>query len=463
MRLRTFLGILFAFFVVIAVAYLSTLNFDLLRERFAVSEIRTVPVYGVFVVTFLLGFLPAVSVLLTQTLKQELAQRRQRKLSREDKSRQGSFRRAVDFQTDGQLGKAATELEGCLVERPEEFSALLRYGEVLRRSGRLDEALEVHRRASVLYPRSVAVLYQLIEDYEVRDEGEVAGQIRDRILRDFPGLGLAEMRRRRDQSLLDRDWRESVRLQEKIDGLLSESGGGPSHAEDGPLRLGLAYEKAVGAFEADQLEEARRGLEQVLAADPRFIPALILRGEIEVVDNDAATAVELWRQAFEKTASPIFLLRIEDHFIEREEPLEAIENLHRVITATETDLVPRFFLGRLYYRLEMLDEAMRVLAPLKERVESSPTLHYLLARIHQRRGEMGQAVDAYQSCVQQAGLAAAEFPCSVCGACHSEWTDRCDHCGTWSSLELRFDAHFESAEDPGLDRLPRRAVYDPEP
>ena len=462
MRLRTFLGILFALFVVIAVAYLSSLNLDLLRGRFAVSESRTLPIYGVLVVVFLLGFLPAVSVLLTQTLKQELAQRRQRKQSREDKSRQGSYRRAIDFRKDGQYGKAAVELEGCLSERPEEFSSLLHYGEVLRRDGRADEALEVHRRASVLYPRSVAVLYELIADYEARGEGEVAEQIRDRILREFPGLGLAELRRRRDRALADRDWRGSARLQEKIDTLLAESGERSTVEESDPLRLGLAYERAVADFEADRCDEARRGLDRVLEADPEFIPALVLRGEIELLENDAGAAVERWRQAFEKTGNTIFLLRIEDHFIEREQPLEAIETLHRVIAATKSDLVPRFFLGRLYYRLEMLDEAMRVLAPLVERVESSPTLYYLLARIHQRRGEMGQAVDAYQACVQQAGLAAVGFLCRDCGASYAEWTDRCDRCGSWSSIELRFDARFESAEEPGLDRLPRRAVYDRE-
>ncbi len=123
--------------------------------------------------------------------------------------------------------------------------------------------------------------------------------------------------------------------------------------------------------------------------------------------------------------------------------------------------MPRFFLGRLYYRLEMLDEALRVLAPLTERVDRSPTLCYLLARIHQRRGEMGQAVDRYQECVQQAGLGAADFLCADCGARSGEWLDRCEECGAWGSIDLRFDARFAAAEDPLADALPRRAVYPP--
>lgn len=466
MKLRTFLGILLALFVVIAVAYLSTLNPDLLSQRFAVSENLSLPVHSVFIIVFLLGFLPAVSVLVVRTLRQELAQRRQRKLDREQKSTRGSFRRAVDLETDGQYARAAAELESCLVDQPEDFSALLAYGEVLRRSGRVEEALEVHRRASVLYPRSVAVLYQLADDYEARGETEVGDQIRDRILRDFPGLGLAELRRRRDLSLLARDWRESTRLQEKIDGLLAAGGVSisPETAaddEDRRLHLGLTYQRAVDAIEADQYDEALRLLDEVLTADPVFIPGLMLRGEIDRIQERPDAAVECWRTAFEETGKALFLLRIEDHFIEREEPLEAIENLHRVIAAGGSDLVPRFFLGRLYYRLEMLDEALRVLSPLTERVEQSPTLFYLLARIHKRRGEMGQAVECYQACVQQAGLGAADFLCSACKARSAEWTDRCEECGAWGSIELRFDARFAAAaaEDSVGDALPRRAVY----
>ena len=465
MKLRTFLGILLALFVVIAVAYLSTLNPDLLSQRFAVSENLSLPVYSVFIIVFLLGFLPAVGVLVIRTLRQELAQRRQRKLDREQKSTRGSFRRAVDLETDGQYTRAAAELESCLVERPEDFSALLAYGEVLRRSGRVEEALEVHRRASVLYPRSVAVLYQLADDYEARGETEVGGQIRDRILRDFPGLGLAELRRRRDLSLLARDWRESTRLQEKIDGLLA-AGGVPVSPETVPdedrlLHLGLTYQRAADAVEADQYDEALRLLDEVLTADPEFIPGLMLRGEIDLIQERPDAAVESWRKAFEGTGKALFLLRIEDHFIEREEPLEAIENLHRVIADGDSDLVPRFFLGRLYYRLEMLDEALRVLSPLIERVEQSPTLFYLLARIHKRRGEMGQAVECYQACVRQAGLGAADFFCAACKARSAEWTDRCEECGAWGSIELRFDARFAAAAaaDPVGDALPRRAVY----
>ncbi len=460
MRLRTFLGILAALVVVVAVAYLSNQNTALLAERFSLSETASIPVYAALLAAFLLGFLPAVSVLLTKTLQQELAQRRKRKIDREAKSRAGSFRRAVDFEADGLWAKAAAELESCLADRPEDFSTLLRYGEVLRRQGRFDEAVEVHRRASVLYPRSVAVLYQLAADYEARGEGEVAAQIHDRILRDFPGQGLKTLRDRRDTELAGGNWRGAARLHEKIESLGSEGDRADGHPEEDGVRLGLAYQRAVDCLEGDQLAEARRRLEEVLAIEPRFVPGLILRGEISLAAGNDQEAVTAWRKGFETTGSPVFLLRIEDHFIDREKPLEAIETLHRLIADSDNDTLPKFSLGRLYYRLEMHDEALRVLEPMRERLEASPTYHYLLARIHQRRGEAGRAVESYQACVQHAGVAATEFRCRLCDTRYEEWLDRCDVCGSWNAVELDFEEQTLSAEELGLQQAAVRAVYE---
>ncbi len=449
MRVRTFLGILLALVAVVAVSYLSNQNSELLTARFRLTQSTTVPVYAAVLAVFLLGFLPAVSVLLTQTLKRELARRRERKLDREARSLRSSFRRAVDLRADGQWGRAAAELEGFLAGKPEDFSTLLLYGEVLRRQGRTDQALEVHRRASVLYPQSVAVLYQMAEDYEAAGEVEVAREIQDRILRDFPGQGLQVLRRRRNAALGRRDWREAALQQERIEAMLAESGESVEMEKRGGVRRGLTYQKGVDLLEGERVEEARKIFSEILAEDREFIPAAIMLGEAALLEGDGAAALDCWRKGFEDTGSPVFLQRIEDHFIEQEQPLEGIETLHALIASAENDLLPRFYLGRLYHRLEMHDEAFKVLAGLQEEVESSPGFRLLLARIHQRRGEMGKAVQALLACARDAGITANEYICQICRDKYSEWQDRCDACGTWNSIELAFSEARPGGEGPG--------------
>ncbi len=439
MRLRTLFGLIAALIVVVSVAYLYNQNVEPLNARFQLTAQTSVPVYGALLAVFLLGFVPAVTVLVTQTLKRDLAKRRERRRNREVKSLRGTFRRAIDFQADGQWGKAATELEGVLAEKPEDFATLLAYGEVLRHQGRSEEALEVHRRASVLYPRSVAVLYQLAQDYEVAGDVEVARQIRDRVLRDFPDRGLQILRRRRNAALGRREWREAGRLQERIEAMLADSGATVDLEREAGVATGLEYQVGVDHLEAERIGEAAQIFREILAGHPLFLPARIMLGEVELLRGRKDAAVEIWRQGFAETGSPVFLQRIEDHFIEIEQPVEGIETLHQLMTSADNELLPRFFLGRLYARLEMHEEALKVLASLEERIARAPGFRYLLGRLHARRGEMDRAVEALLASVTEAGIATVEYACRICRTSYPDWRDRCDVCGSWSSVDLQFE------------------------
>ena len=192
----------------------------------------------------------------------------------------------------------------------------------------------------------------------------------------------------------------------------------------------------------------------MLAREPRFVPAAILLGEAELVREDEEAAIVRWLDGFEETGSPVFLQRIEDHFIEQEEPRRAIETLRRLIAKSTNDLLPRFFLGRLYFRLEMHDEALKVLQSIADRVAASPSYHYLLARIHERRNDLPQALAEYQRSSIEAGVPIKEYRCRVCRNEHAEWRDRCDACGAWNAIEMEFEEENISLADLGVKQIP---------
>ena len=462
MRLRTFASILFALAVVVSVSYLSNLNEEFLRQPFALTASYSAPLYGVLIAVFLSGFLPAVSVLLVQSLKRDLDGRRDRRLSRQAKSLRGGFRRGLDYRADKQWGKAASEFEALQAEQPEDFGTLLYYGEALRELGRVEEAIEVHRRLSVLYPQGVAVLYQLAKDYEAQGDDEIATQIHDRLLRDFPGQGLTILRQRRDDALLSKYWALASQLQERVDAMLEEGGGRASAAEIKTQR-GLYYQDAVAALKADRHAAAIAACDVLLEKAPDFLPARILRGEALLAKGAHEKAIAAWRGGFLESGRPVFLQRIEDYFIEGEDPLAAIETLQGLIGEASNDLLPRFFLGRLYYRLEMHDEAHRVLSAIADRVRSSPTYHYLMGRILERLGETDRAVEAYRTALRQSGVRRAEYICDSCGVRRDDWADRCASCGTWNGLELDFEEEQVSAEELGIHERPVWAIEDDPP
>ncbi len=451
MRLRTGLGYLAALAVVVVVSFFSVQNRDLLDQSFRLGGERRLPLWMVAVLVFLLGFLPPASILIVQRLRSDLAERQARRSSRHEVSLDQVFRRALDYEQDTQLDKALAEFEAYLEARPEDFAALLHYGALLRRLNRVPEAIEVHRRAERIYPNSVAAIYQLIDDYEQGKQPEIAVELRNRILRDFPERGVQVRRWRRARAIARADWKSATQDQEEIDALLADGADESASPRDLAVRRGLVYQRGVTLLEVDRPADARVIFESLLREDPGFVPARIMLGEASLLLEDEDGALDEWEQGYEETGSPVFLQRIEDHFIDQEAPLRAIETLHALIGHRGQEILPRFFLGRLYYRLEMLDEAEKTLIKLHGRAGSSPTYHYLLGRIRERRGEMRLAAESYRNCARQAGIQSALFRCIDCSASYPDWQDRCEECGRWNSVELALER--EQLEDVSSGRI----------
>ncbi len=130
MRVRSFIGLLAAVAVVVYAVVLHTNNRELFQQRFHLGPETSIPLWGALLAIFLLGFLPTGVTLVVDTLRLDLSQRRDRRRQREDESLEATLRRAVDFQADGQWGKAAAELETYLAAKPDHFAgaAALRRG-----------------------------------------------------------------------------------------------------------------------------------------------------------------------------------------------------------------------------------------------------------------------------------------------------------------------------------------------
>lgn len=463
MRIRALIGVLIGLFLVFEAATIAVHNRDLLFQPFQLGAGIAIPFYLAIFLVFLLGFFPPAAFLFHRSLEQDLERRRDRRRDREAVSFGQGFRRALDFEADGQWSRAATELENLLAEKPEDFVTLVHYGEVLRQQGRSDLALETHRRASVLYPGSVALLYQLAADYEAKGDFEATEELQTRIVRDAPGFGLEVLRRRRSAAMKAGKWDEALRWHDRIGTLLADTDDEGRREKESEIEQGLAYQRGVVLLEDERVNEALAIFRRLLQQEPRFIPAAIMAGEGELLLGHETEALEEWRRGFLATGSPVFLQRFEDYFIENEEPARAIETLRELMGQTDRDLLVRFFLGRLYYRLEMLEEAVKVLEELRERLDASPTYHYLLGRIRQRRQDVQPALAHYQKALVQSGVPKARYVCRTtfagprsgrCQAEYPEWQGRCDECGSWNSLDLDLEDERLTRADAGLVERP---------
>jgi lipopolysaccharide biosynthesis regulator YciM len=135
--------------------------------------------------------------------------------------------------------------------------------------------------------------------------------------------------------------------------------------------------------------------------------------------------------------------------------MAAIEALKKCIERARRGkgTLPRFYLGKLYFRLEMLDDALSVLSSLEGRATHAPTLHYLLGRIHERRHQYREAALQYRLVIKETKLVQLSYQCRACGEATVEWIDRCPACGEWNSVEVDFREEI-SFEELGLAPAP---------
>ena len=77
--------------------------------------------------------------------------------------------------------------------------------------------------------------------------------------------------------------------------------------------------------------------------------------------------------------------------------------MKRCVSRARKDTIPQFYLGKLFFRLEMLDDAAAILQSLEGRASYAPTLHYLLGRIHERRRNTRDAAIEYRKVIKEMG------------------------------------------------------------
>jgi lipopolysaccharide biosynthesis regulator YciM len=210
---------------------------------------------------------------------------------------------------------------------------------------------------------------------------------------------------------------------------------------------------AVATLQEGKAKAAIVILRRLVREAPEFVPAWLRLGEAHAEAGGEDEAVETWNRGFEATWSPVLLSALEDFHLERERPLEAIAALKRCAARSSRDLLPRFYLGKLYFRLEMLDEAWNVLSELRNRASYAPSLHYLIGSIAERRGEHATATEAFRRALGESRLLDVGFRCQECAVASDGWRDRCPECGAWNSVEADL-REVVSPEELGLSTAP---------
>jgi lipopolysaccharide biosynthesis regulator YciM len=234
----------------------------------------------------------------------------------------------------------------------------------------------------------------------------------------------------RDLAIEARDWDAAVAVQQR---LLAVAPAGDRAVESGWL--------AVGYYELGRLELARGAapaaaahFRAALRADRDFLPATLALGDALESAGDEREAVRVWERAAETRPSLPLLARLERVYRRQDRPSRMIALYRNACDRAPADLALPAALGRVYFELEMLDEAAEVFEKLEVRAPDLAVVHAFLGAVFERRGQTADAFAEYRRALRLGRGFDWPHRCQVCGAAVPTWQDRCPQCQHWNTL-----------------------------
>jgi len=318
---------------------------------------------------------------------------------------------------------------------PNHVDTLLRMGICQIREKNPQEAILLHQKALSLENGNQEVMFALATDYEeAKQYDDALGRYQNILSKDSSNLtALIKMR---DLYQRLNQWENLYEAQRK----LVANPLTPSEQEVEHRKLvGFKYELGRSLLEAGDLERGKKIFRGVIKLDKDFIPAYLGLGEIYLDEGKVKDAAELWDKAYKMTLSVLLLHRLEDLYLKQGEPGKAIELYTQAVNWKPQDIRLKFFLGKLYYRLEMIDEAFDILSTVDWGDKEFPDMHKLLGNIYLRRGSLGLAASEFKKALGFKKQIIIPFVCSNCDLRTTDWSGRCPNCGKWNTFGVNLE------------------------
>ncbi|MGH7279862.1 MAG: tetratricopeptide repeat protein [Candidatus Rokuibacteriota bacterium] len=276
-----------------------------------------------------------------------------------------------------------------------EANALLRQAEDARRAGHREEAASLYR--AILQSRRAH---------------------------------LAALRGLRDVTVEARHWEEALGTQQRVLTLVSPT----ERARETEWMAIIAYEMGRAELAEGRPVAAIAHFKNAVRADRQFMPAAIALGDAHEAAGDRREAVRVWERAAEAHPALPILARLERVYRDEGRPTRMIALYRGAVEGAPDDLALAVALGRVYFELEMLDEAADQFEKVEVRAPNLPVVHAYLGAVFERRGEVREAFDEYRRALRLGHAFDWPHRCKACSGVATLWQDRCPHCGRWNTL-----------------------------
>jgi tetratricopeptide (TPR) repeat protein len=241
---------------------------------------------------------------------------------------------------------------------------------------------------------------------------------------------LPALRALRDLAVEFGRWEDAIEPQQRLIAL----GPAGERARETEWLAVVHYELGRARMAAGAPRDALVHFRNAVRADRRFVPATIALGDAHEAAGERREALRVWERAAEVTPALPILARLERAYREEGRPTRMIALYRLALERAPDDLALAVALGRVYFELEMLDEAAEHFEKIEVRAPELPAVHAFLGAIFERRGQGREAFEEYRRGLQLAHAFAVPQRCTECGAVAPMWRDRCGACGRWNTL-----------------------------
>jgi len=421
------------FLVFLAVlGFFAVENKDIVSIKVPFGSIYEIPKIALILLSTTLGALLILMVFFVRDTKRVIDNLQYQRRQKKEAKIHTYYSKALNAILGDREEDAKEALEDILKEDPEHVDALLRLGEIALVNDDYKKAFEFYKKAKDINPSNLQALLSVETVMEKMQRFDDALRYLEEIL-DRDSENLTALYRKR--SILERKekWDELLSVEKSI--IKLEQNEKDKQREE-RRRLGYKYEYARSSLENGELEKAEKAFRALIKLDSNFISAYLGIAEVMLMKGETEETINLLEKSFEQLNSVILLARLEDLLISVGEPGRLIRFYKNAVSKNPQDNSLKFLLGKLYYRLEMVDDAMETLNSIDTSVFSTPELNVLKGELYIKRNQVSRALDEFRKASNIKKSVVIPYCCSNCGFEPNDWSGRCPKCLEWNTYRL---------------------------
>jgi tetratricopeptide (TPR) repeat protein len=435
-----FFLLFFLFFL--GYVYISLMNPDSAKLYVGRGRYYETTVANYVAASFAIGVILSIIASFFTEINRGLAAWRQRRNEKRKAEVQALFEKAKLYEMKGEPEKAADYAQRVIRTFPDMEEPYIFLAEMHIARKEFDKAGEVLTNAQKSFGVKESILFKKIRVLRgLKDIDGMERQLRE-LLR-INESNLEAMSMLRDVLIGRQQWAEALEVEKRIRKQIKTP-------DESQRLLGLQYAKAKELFEKGDerlYDQIVKDIREITEGDKRFIPAYLLAAEVYRKMGKLDDAGRVYGRGFSKTGHVVFLQKMEELYIQRGEPGVVLNIYRRLIEVAPRNQFLIFLYARFCLKLEMIDEAIELLNSLMDEEKEFRGLHRAMAEAYMHRGEFGDAAKEFGKAFP-ISKAYVPFYCEKCQSVKEEWTDFCESCNSWNTVNIRQEGLFpKEAED----------------